>query len=141
VIAIVLVLGGVLAARAPAAAPAPSAPATAAAAPAGSGPQDFAPPPLAGPVLGRFASTSGAVTAHLDGRGRVVVVAARCTAGGTLSIRLSDGSGALLACDPGTDGLSLMQSGKPIGRFTLSTSTTGHPRWAISVGIESGAAG
>ncbi len=96
---------------------------------------DIAPPPVPGPVLASFTSTSGAVAAELNAGGHHVLLTAVCGGDGTVSIRLSDGTNTILPCSPGQDGLSMAQSTKPLGRFTVTTSTTGHPLWALTLGI------
>ncbi|HEY8317407.1 MAG TPA: hypothetical protein VIG76_01115 [Amnibacterium sp.] len=93
------------------------------------------PPPVPGPVLASLTSTSGAVAAQLDAGGHHVLITAMCGGDGTVSIGLSDGTSTVITCAPGQDGLSMAQSAKPLGRFTVTTSTTGHPIWALTVGV------
>src|SRR4051794_1172792 len=84
-VAATLVLGTVLAARPearPAAAPT--------ALPTATTPTRIAPPPVPGPVLATFTSTSGAFGATLDAQGRHVFLAAECAGSGTVTIALSD---------------------------------------------------
>ena len=141
-VAATLVLGAVLAGRTAGTPAAPGSSATTAAPVAPVVPvrtstplPDIVPPPVPGPVLATFTSTSGSVHAQLDAGRRHVLLTAVCGGDGTVSIRLSDGSSMILTCSPGQDALSMLQSEHPLGRFTVTTGTTGHPLWALTVGV------
>ncbi|HEV7622987.1 MAG TPA: hypothetical protein VGO26_02545 [Amnibacterium sp.] len=124
-----LVLGSVLAARTAPAAPAapPSSTDTT--------PVRIEPPPVPGPVLATFTSTSGAVGVQLDAQGQHVFLAAECGGSGTVTIRLSDGSETVLTCGAGLPPLVLAESPKPLHRFTCTITTTERPVWALTVGV------
>jgi hypothetical protein len=96
-------------------------------------------PPVPGLVLATLSSVGPSTSGRLDGHGRTVLLASLCDGDGTVSIHVSDGSTTVLACGDGIPALVMVPTAKPLGRFTVTTSSQGHPHWTLTVGTMSDA--